>query len=175
MQALSVYPNPMAESESNVRSGEGMLVVIDRGIIHYDRLAAGVVPGAKLLVLNVNKDAIAQITAALHQAFMPFSSLHIIASGSPGVLHFASGDFSLETLSSYVDQLRTWFVHNSASPNALDPEIFLYGDRIGTGQAGLEFGDTLTWLTGAFVMTAIAQGQRGQWLLNGQSSDRLAF
>jgi Domain of unknown function (DUF4347) len=131
--------------------GEGMLVVIDRGVVDYDLLAAGVLPGAEVLVLAEGMDAIAQITNALHNAPIPFASLHIVTGGSPGVLHFTSGDFSLKTLRGYVEQLQTWFVNHPSSLNVLDPKIFLYGSRIGAQHVGLEFIDTLTWLTGATV------------------------
>ena len=165
----------MAQSENNTGSGQGMLVVIDRGVVDCDRLAAAALPSAEVLVLDVSQDAIAQITAAINQSPVPLVSLHIVANASPGVLHFASGDFSLKTLGVYVDQLKAWFAHNSASPNTLNPKIFLYSDRVGKENAGLELVDTLTWITGAAVVTTPLQGESEQGMLKGQSSDQLAF
>lgn len=165
----------MAQSENNTGSGQGILVVIDRGVADCDRLAAAALPGAEVLVLDASQDAIAQITAALHNSPVPLVSLHIIANASPGILHFASGDFSLKTLGTYVDQLKAWFAHNSASPHALNPKIFLYSDRAGKEKAGLELVDTLTWITGATVVTTSLQGKSEQGMLKGQLSDQLAF
>ena len=165
----------MAQSENNTGSGQGMLVVIDRGVVDCDRLAAAALPGAAVLVLDVGQDAIAQITAALHHSPVPFVSLHIVVKASPGILHFASGDFSLKTLGTYVDQLKAWFTHNSASPNLLNPKIFLYSDRAGKENAGLELVDTLTWITGATVVTTPLQGESERGVLKSQSSDQLAF
>jgi hypothetical protein len=155
--------------------GEGMLVVIDRGVVDYDLLAAGVLPGAEVLLLSEEMDAIAQITAVLHRAPIPFASLHIVTEGSPGILHFTSGDFSLKTLKGYVEQLQTWFANHPTLPNVLNPKIFLYGSRVGAQNAGLEFVDTLTWLTGATVAAAITPMGNQQWSLPGQLPEEVVF
>jgi hypothetical protein len=155
--------------------GEGMLVIIDQGVVDYGFLAAGALPGAEVLVLNGDEDAIAQITAALHRTPMPFASLHIVTGGSPGVLHFSSGDFSLRTLKGYVEQLQTWFVDHSALPSVLNPKIFLYGSQVGAQDVGLEFVDTLTWLTSATVVAAVTPIGRRQWSLPGQAPEECAF
>ncbi len=155
--------------------GEGMLVIIDQGVVDYDFLVAGVLPGAEVLVLNGEEDAIAQITEALHRAPIPFASLHIVTGGSPGVLRFSSGDFSLKNLKGYVEQLQTWFANQSALPNVLNPKIFLYGSQVGAQDAGLAFVDTLTWLTGATVVAAVTPIGKQQWSLPGQSPEESAF
>ncbi len=136
-------------------SSEGMLVVIDPSVTDCNALAQGVLPGAEVLMLDGEKDAIAQITAALRRSVVPFCRLHLIVSGAPGVLHFTSGEFSLKTIESYVDQLQTWFAIDSETPAAAasvsEPVLLLSGYRIGAGQTGAEFMDTLSWLTGATV------------------------
>ena len=160
----------MAQSEDNTGSGQGILMVVDRGVVDCDRLAAAALPGAEVLVLDVSQDAIAQITAALNRSPVPLVSLHVFVNASPGILHFASGDFSLKTLGIYVDQLKAWFAHSSASPNTSNPKIFLYSDRAGKENAGLELVDTLTWITGATVVTTPLQSESEQGMLKGQSS-----
>ncbi len=155
--------------------GEGMLVIIDPSVVDSDFLAAGVLPGAEVWVLDAHEDAIAQITEALHRAPMPFASLHIVTGGSPGVLHFTSGDFSLKTLRGYVDQLQTWFANHAALPSVLNPKIFLYGSQVGALDVGLEFVDTLTWLTSATVVAAITPIGNRKWAMPGQSPEEFAF
>ena len=105
--------------------------------------------------------AIAQITTAIQSApnpgsSYPFDSVHLIAPGSPGILHFSSGDLSLHTLDPDVAQLQTWFAVDAASATAqaLEPQLLLYGRRVGAGQSGTELMDTLSWLTGANVIEA---------------------
>jgi hypothetical protein len=160
-----------ASNRFRLYSGKDTLVVIDAGMmINYNLWGEGVLPGAespgtKRLVLNEQQDAIDQITQTLHASSVPFASLHIVVSGSPGVLHFASGDFSLTTLRGYAEQLPTWFKFDPTFPSVLDPNIFLYGGRrIGATQAGKRFIDTLSWLTGATVTAVTGQVSRTQIL-----------
>ena len=166
-------------SNPDSRSGQGMLVVIDPGVKDYSLLAQGVRPGAKVLVLKGAEDAIAQITAALHRPLIPFSSLHLVVPGAPGTLRFSSGELSLKTMKAYVDQLQTWFATDLETPtkaaSVLEPQLLLYSCRIGIGQAGTEFVDTLSWLTGATVSAAKTHIGQGVWSLEGQDATDLAF
>lgn len=168
-----------ASINSASRSGKGMLVVIDPSVKDYDSLAQGVLPGAEVLVLDGEEDAIAQITTALRSLPVPFSSLHLVVPGAPGALHFTSGELSLKTMKGYVEQLQTWFSPDPESPASvamvLEPRLLLYGCRIGVGQAGTEFIDTLSWLTGATVSASKTQIGRGNWILEGQDAADLAF
>jgi len=149
-----------ANSTSVTSSGKGMLVAIDSAVENYDFLEANVLPGAKTVVLSGRQDAITQITAALYDPFdnrmPPFDSIHIIAPGSPGILHFSSGDFSLKTLRPHTDRIQTWFAADVSATVArsLEPQLLLYGRRVGAGQSGTELIDTLSWLSGATVIAA---------------------
>jgi len=168
-----------ASINSVSRSGKGMLVVIDPSVKDYDLLAQGVLSGAEVLVLSGREDAIAQITTALRRPAIPFSSLHLVVPGAPGTLHFTSGEFSLKTMKSYVEQLQTWFSVDpeslASAAMVLEPKLLLYGCRIGVGQAGTEFIDTLSWLTGAAVSASKTQIGKGSWNLDGQDAADLAF
>ncbi|MFK8186192.1 MAG: DUF4347 domain-containing protein [Phormidesmis sp.] len=169
-----------ANEKSAFTSGQGMLVVIDPAVEDYDFLKTGVRPGAQVIVLNKEQEAIAQITAQLKETphprqTCPFNSVHLVAPSSPGILHFSSGDFSLQTLDPYVEQLQTWFTGDgsAASPAAVEPQLLLYGRRVGAGQSGTEFMDTLSWLTGAKVIAA-KNGDR--WpKLEGEQGEQIAL
>ncbi|TVQ52091.1 MAG: DUF4347 domain-containing protein, partial [Spirulina sp. DLM2.Bin59] len=65
-------------------AGQGMLVVLDGGIPHLERLRQGLLPGAQVLELGPG-DGLAQITAhlATHDGL---DSLHVVSHGGPGQL-----------------------------------------------------------------------------------------
>lgn len=167
-----------AHTPSTSDSGKGMLVIIDPAIRDYDFLAASVLPGARVVVLDKNQDAIAQITAALYDApahrTYPYDSVHLIAPNSPGILHFSSGDLSIQTLDKSVEKLQTWFAAEAAPHHAtsLEPQLLLYGRKVGAGQSGTELIDTLSWLTGAAV---IASKNGDRWPNTDGSYANLAF
>ncbi|MEM1311204.1 MAG: DUF4347 domain-containing protein, partial [Cyanobacteria bacterium P01_H01_bin.153] len=78
-----------------------VLVIIDPGVPDYQQLVAGVLPGVAAHVLDPQRDAISQITAAIHAAATPITQLYLVVHGSPGVPHFSSGDLSLVTLADH--------------------------------------------------------------------------
>lgn len=164
-----------ATPPSALTSGKGMLVVIDPAVEDYTLLTASALPKSKVVILEKSQDAIAQITAAIKQdPSVSFDSLHLVALNSPGVLHFSSGDFSLQTLKPYVESIQSWF-HTDGSAaisRTLEPQILLYGRRVGAGQSGTEFVDTLSWLTGA---TVIAAKDGDRWPSTDGDRAQLAF
>ncbi|MGC9525262.1 MAG: DUF4347 domain-containing protein, partial [Limnospira sp.] len=87
--------------------GEGMLVAIAPQVEDYQMLEAGVLPGAKVLILD--GDAIAQITAVL-EADASITRLHIICHGAPGVLELGTTRLGGENVERYRHQLRRWRV-----------------------------------------------------------------
>jgi len=85
--------------------GEGMLVAIAPQVEDYRMLAEGVLPGARVLILD--GDAIGQITAVL-EGDRSLTSLHIICHGAPGVLELGTTRLSGENVGRYRHQLRRW-------------------------------------------------------------------
>ncbi|NEQ36709.1 MAG: DUF4347 domain-containing protein [Okeania sp. SIO3I5] len=63
-------------------TGEGMLVAIAPDVEAISTLEVGVRAGAKVLVLNPQRDSIAQITEAIVKS--KISSLHLVGHGVPG-------------------------------------------------------------------------------------------
>ena len=78
------------------RSRLGMLVVIDRSIDDIQTLVKGVKLGAEVLILDEQKDSIAQITQALTKE--KFTSLHFVSHGAPGVLFLGNSSLTLDNL-----------------------------------------------------------------------------
>ena len=154
--------------------GKGMLVAIDANVEHRDALATGMINGAKLLLLDAQEDAIAQITAAIRRSKM--QSLHIVTHGSPGCLHFSSGDLTLSNLPQYAEQIESWFcdyaIRRSAKERVKDPNGFLslYACNLAKGEKGKAFIEHLHHLIGVSIHAAnsrvSSQAAGGSWLLN---------
>ena len=136
-------------------AGAGMLVVLDPGVTDPDMLSAGVLPGAQVLRLDPHQDAIAQITAVAQQT--QFTSIHLVAHGSPGALHFSAGDLNLSILERYSAALEGWFA------DAVGAELVLYGCHSGAGAEGAALVARLATLTGATVTASSQTVGRGQW------------
>lgn len=139
-------------------------MVIDSGIADVEVLAAGVVPGTQVLILDPNQDAIAQITRWLQACQSEITSLHIVVHGSPGTLHFTSGDLSLNNLESYSAALETW-----CSGPTQPLEILLYSCHVACEDVGDRFLSQLHHLTQANVQAANTwvgnDDRRSQWSL----------
>ncbi|WP_235006931.1 DUF4347 domain-containing protein [Calothrix rhizosoleniae] len=145
-------------------------VFIDAKVEDYPSLQAGVVPGIEAVLLDPNRDGIAQITEHLHQH--PNSQVHIVSHGTPGGLELGNSQLTLDTLDQYAELISTW---QSTS-------IYLYGCNVAAGDAGAEFIDKLHQLTGANIAASpnrVGNAQKGgTWQLEhrlGQVESELAF
>ncbi len=137
-----------AEVQSSLKSA---LVVIDLGIEDYQTLVKGLAPETPMLFLNPAQDGIQQITAAL-QADRQISDLHIVSHGAPGYLKLGNTALSLDTLSHYQNQLRSWWnPRKMECDRPTSPSLILYGCNVATGDAGTEFVEKLHRLTGASI------------------------
>ncbi|MFB2976905.1 DUF4347 domain-containing protein [Microseira sp. BLCC-F43] len=85
-----------------------MLVAIDTRVQAYQSLATGVCSGAKVIIIEQDGDAIAQITAALRE--YPSDSLHIVCHGEPGTLYLGKTPIDWSNLEQYRHQLQKWQV-----------------------------------------------------------------
>ena len=100
------------------------LVVIDSKVCDYSDLARGVIPGAKVIILEPDQDGVKQITQALNGDCYPIS-LHIVSHGSPGCLYLGNTQLSLDTLDEYTEELGSWFpvVRNIFSTGAVNKPL----------------------------------------------------
>ncbi|MGB0562130.1 MAG: DUF4347 domain-containing protein, partial [Spirulinaceae cyanobacterium] len=129
------------------------LVVIDSHVDTPQSLVAGVRSGVAALLLDPNQDGVAQITAALTTG--SYTSLHLVAHGSPGALQLGSGVLSLATLPAYRQQLLEWGV----------AEVLVYGCNVA---AEPELLRALHQLIGAAVAASGRPVGRGNWVLEWQ-------
>lgn len=131
-----------------------MLVVIDPQVTALAVLVAGVQPGAQVLVLDRDRDGLAQITQFLRH-HTGFTSLHLVGHGQPGCLKLGKGAITLHTLDRAAADLATW-------QHAFDGnfEIQIYGCNSGQGAIGRAWVQKWHTLTGAGV--AAARGAIGR-------------
>ena len=76
--------------------------------------------------------------------------------GSPGALHFTSGDLSFDDLSRYTEKLNRWFSQSQS-------RLVLYGCRTGAEDAGKRFVERLSLLTRARVTASNHIVGHKQW------------
>ncbi|NER07703.1 MAG: DUF4347 domain-containing protein [Okeania sp. SIO3C4] len=98
--------------------GEGMLVAIAPDVEAVPTLEVGVRAGAKVLVLNPQRDSIAQITQAIGKS--KISSLHLVGHGVSGSISLGGTVLSLANIQQYRQQLLEWDLS----------EILIYGCNV---------------------------------------------
>gem|GEM_PF-5106202 len=150
------------------RVSSKILVIIDSKVTDPRILAAGVISGAKVKILDSRRDGIAQITKILRET-PPVHSLHIVAHGSPGCLYLGNSQLSLDTLADYNATIKTWSL----------PSILLYGCNVAQGDVGATFLSKLQQLTKAQIQaskTKVGNFNQGRnWKLDIAVGESVAF
>jgi Domain of unknown function (DUF4347) len=111
----------------NCQVSGSVIAFIDAQVPDYQSLVAGVKTGTEVVILDADRDAIAQMTQVLSRR-TNIDSIHIISHGSPGSLQIGTTRFSLDNLEAYSQQLRQW---RSAFTDSAD--ILIYGCNVGSG------------------------------------------
>ncbi|MUG95857.1 DUF4347 domain-containing protein [Scytonema sp. UIC 10036] len=158
------------------------ILFVDPSVNHYEVLLRSVLARIKTIVLDRDRDGVAQITQVLSQ-HSEVENVHIVSHGSSGTLYLGNSELSLSTLKLYAPQLKNWFSPDSAVPFSQSPSLYLYGCHVAAGDAGTEFITKLHLLTGANVAaTANLTGNAvlgGDWNLEVSigsiSNQQLAF
>jgi hypothetical protein len=117
------------------------VVFLDAGVTDYQSLQAGVIPGVATVILSPNKDGIEQISAFLPQN-PQISTIHLVSHGAPGCLYLGNCQLNLTNIYDYRQQLQNWAKIN---------RILLYGCQVAAGDAGTEFINKLSQITGAKI------------------------
>ncbi|MFN6540466.1 MAG: FG-GAP-like repeat-containing protein [Nostoc sp. EkiNYC01] len=118
------------------------IIFIDRAVIGYESLIAGIQPGTSVVILDSNQDGVEQITQVLQGG--NYQSVQIISHGSSGSLQLGSSQLNSNNLNSYTNQLQQWRNYLTS-----DADILLYGCNV----ASLDrtFVQQLSQITGADV------------------------
>jgi len=114
------------------------LVFIDSGVEDYESIAAGVLPGQQVVILDRNKNGIEQITSEIENYSSTngaIDSVHIISHGNSGNLQLGNTTLSSDNIEQYNIQLEKW--HNGLSEKA---DIMIYGCGVASG-TGTNFVD----------------------------------
>ncbi|WP_139294415.1 DUF4347 domain-containing protein, partial [Microcystis aeruginosa] len=117
------------------------VVFLDAGVSDYQTLQAGVIPGVATVILSPNQDGIEQISAFLQQN-PQITTIHLVSHGAPGCLYLGNCQLNLTNIYDYRQQLQNWAKIN---------RILLYGCQVAAGDAGTEFINKLSQITGAKI------------------------
>lgn len=153
------------------------LVVIDPGVEAYEQLAAGVLPGVEVVVLDPDEDGIVQISEHLLRQQQRVTSLHLVSHGEPGRVWLGATCLGLQNLMHYARQIHRWSYALAESA-----EVFIYGCSVARERRGQIFVQQLSRLTGASVAASLGltgnAARGGDWELayrTGPMRSPLAF
>ncbi|MFS0514382.1 DUF4347 domain-containing protein [Nostoc sp. UIC 10607] len=118
------------------------IIFIDRAVIDYESLIAGVKPDTSIVILDSNKDGVEQITEALQGR--EYESVQIISHGSSGTLQLGETQLNANNLDYYSNQLQQWKNYLTD-----DADILLYGCNVASFDQ--TFVQQLSQITGADV------------------------
>src|SRR4028119_72286 len=139
------------------------LILIDSGVEDYESIAAGVLPGQQVVILDSTKNGIEQITSELEKyAFTngAIDSVHIISHGNSGSIQLGNTALDSDNIEQYKSQLEKW--QTSLGPEA---DFMVYGCDVAAGE-GANFVDRFSQLTGADVAASTNRtGRGGDWNL----------
>lgn len=120
------------------------LVVIDSNIVGYEELVSGTLPDTEILILDSNRDGIAQITEALSN-YEEVSSIQIFSHGDRGSIQLGNTELSSASLQQYQDELMDW-----GKVLSDDGDILIHGCNVAGGE-GANFVNRLSEITGADI------------------------
>ncbi|HEY9629933.1 MAG TPA: DUF4394 domain-containing protein [Coleofasciculaceae cyanobacterium] len=135
-------------------------VFIDRNTHDYQYLLDHVEPGYQVVLLEDDRDGIAQVTEALQNS-REVTEVHLVTHGSPGCLQIGNTQLNLESLDRYTDLLNQW--RQALSQQCAD--LLLYGCRVAE-QGWEEFSRALSTLTGANIAASSTDVGNGEWVLD---------
>ncbi|NJN49791.1 MAG: DUF4347 domain-containing protein, partial [Alkalinema sp. RL_2_19] len=157
---LALAPTP--SHQALVPNGDTQLVFIDTTLNAYHRLAAAVA-GAEVVLLDSQRDGIAQISTVLADR-TDIAAIHLVSHGTAGGLQLGSSNIDTANLSQYQAQIQDW--QRSLTDNA---DILLYGCNVAASASGLNFVNQLSQLTGADIAASTDltghEALGGDWML----------
>jgi ELWxxDGT repeat protein len=143
------------------------LLVIDSQIENWQSFIVNIAPDTSVLVLNSGHDGLVQLANAI-AAYTNLDAIQIISHGSAGSLQLGSVTLSSENINLYTQQLTA--IGNALSANG---DLLLYGCDVAQGDAGQQFIEQLSVLTGADVAASTNltgdSKQGGDWVLESQT------
>ena len=139
-------------------------VFIDRGVEDYQTLLENVKSGYQVILLDRERDGIAQISEVL-QSSQEVASVHLVAHGSPGCLYLGNTRLDFNSLRQYAGYLQQWRL--SLAQYA---DILIYGCRVAS-KGCTDILKPLHALTGASIAASSQEVGKGKWELDKQIGD----
>ena len=131
----ALAPNPHATE----------ILFVDPRVSNWQTLAAGVKGDVQVVLIDPNRDGIAQVTAAL-KGRSDLAAIHFLTYGQAGQLELGDAPVTAATLASHAGQVASWGDHLAANGG-----IEFWGCDVGAGDSGAAFVNSVHALTGAQV------------------------
>jgi Domain of unknown function (DUF4347)/Concanavalin A-like lectin/glucanases superfamily/PA14 domain/RTX calcium-binding nonapeptide repeat (4 copies)/Calx-beta domain/WD40-like Beta Propeller Repeat len=152
------------------------LIFIDPTVDNYETLINGVIPGTEVILLDLDKNGITQITDILAKRHN-LDSIQIVSHGNNGTLYLGNSQLNAENVNTYSNELTQWGESLTESG-----DIFLYGCNVAMDNYGKNFVNILSNITNADVIASEnVTGNHelgGDWVLEyhtGEIENPLAF
>jgi hypothetical protein len=145
-------------------------IFIDRQVNDYEYLLNHVKPGSQVVLLDSQRDGMAQISEALQNS-RNVKEIHLVAHGSPECLYLGNSQLNLANLKHYASHLQQW-----RKVMARCADVLIYGCRV--AERGPTVLQMLRALTGANIAASSCEVGQGRWHLDqrlGEVSATLAF
>ncbi|MFM0120698.1 DUF4347 domain-containing protein [Paraburkholderia sp. RL18-101-BIB-B] len=131
----ALAPNPHATE----------ILFVDPRVSNWQTLAAGVKSDVQVVLIDPDRDGIAQVTAAL-KGRPDLTAIHFLTYGQAGQLELGNAPVTAATLASHAGQVASWGDHLAANG-----DIEFWGCDVGAGDSGAAFVNSVHALTGAQV------------------------
>jgi Ca2+-binding RTX toxin-like protein len=105
----------------------------------------GYLSDSEVMILDINRDGISQITEILNE-YSEITSVHIISHGDSGSLSLGSSSLDVTNINYYSEQLSQW--SHALTP---DTDILIYGCNVAQGDIGLNFVERIGEITNADI------------------------
>ncbi len=156
---VNLTPNVSSQETTNI-------IFIDSRVENISKLLAELASNTEAVVLDPIQDGVAQITNYLNQRAGGVESIQIFSHGQAGQVQLGATKLSSENLDQYQRYLGQWFKSLDGGKN---PDLLIYGCSVGEGEAGTEFIQKLSQITGADVAASTdltgSSAQGGNWVL----------
>ena len=121
------------------------ILFVDPRVANWQALAKGVAKDVQVVLIDPNRDGLAQVTAAL-KGRSDLTAIHFLTYGESGQIELGNSPITTATLTSHAGEVASWGDHL-----ATNADIEFWGCDVGQGANGLAFVDSVHALTGAQV------------------------
>ena len=149
--AVTPIPEQVQSLEQIDSQAPRELILIDAGVENSEALLAEILeskPNSALEIrmIDGNSDGIEQISAILAESDSKYDAIHIISHGNEGEVILGNTSLTAENLNQYADELAGW-----ADALGEDADLLFYGCDLAGNEAGEDFIETISDITGADV------------------------